>query len=217
MLSNYIIYKAENTFTGEVYVGATTKSLVERKNDHLQKSDKGSGGFFHRAIETYGSDSFVWTEVDSATSLNGLAEKEIEHICMYDSFENGYNSDKGGGFKKTVYQYNVETGELVNSYDGLVNAANAVNANKRSISNVCLHTNKTCKGYHWSYSSTNELHSCSDLRRKTVNQISLGGKLIACYESASEASRETGVSKTCITRCCRGEREQTGGFLWEYI
>lgn len=217
MLSNYIIYKAENKFTGEVYVGATTKSLIKRKNDHLQKSNKGSGGFFHQSIRTYGSNSFAWTEVDSATSLNELAEKETDYIYMYDSFQNGYNSDKGGSFKKTVYQYNIETGELVNSYDDLVNAANAVNANKRSISNVCLHSNKSCKGYYWSYSSTNEFYSYSDLRRKTVNQISLDGDIVACYESASEASRKTGISKTCITRCCRGERKQTGGFLWEYI
>lgn len=215
-MSNFIIYKAENTFTGEVYVGATSKSLIERKNDHLQKSSKGSVGFFHQAIGTYGSDSFVWTEVDSANSINELADKETEYIYLYDSFQNGYNSDNGGGFKKTVYQYNVETGELVNSYDDLVSAANAVNANKRSISNVCLHTNKTCKGYNWSYSSTIESNSISDLRRKTVNQISLDGEIVACYESASEASRKTGISKTCITRCCRGEREQSGGFLWKY-
>jgi group I intron endonuclease len=215
-MSNFIIYKAENTFTGEVYVGATSKSLIERKNDHLQKSSKGSDGFFHQAIGTYGSDSFVWTEVDSASSINELAEKETEYIYLYDSFQNGYNSDKGGGFKKTVYQYNVETGELVNSYDDLVSAANAVNANKRSISNVCLHTNKTCKGYNWSYSSTIEANSILDLRRKTVNQISLDGDIVACYKSASEASRKTGISKTCITRCCRGEREQSGGFLWKY-
>ena len=189
-MSNYIVYKAENTVTGEVYVGATSKSLIERKNDHLQKSSKGSDGFFHQAIRTYGSDSFVWTEVDSASSINELAEKETEYIYMYDSFQNGYNSDKGGGFKKTVYQYNVETGELVNSYDDLVSAANAVNANKRSVSNVCLHSNKTCKGYNWSYSSTIESNSIPDLRRKTVNQISLDGKIVACYESASEASRK---------------------------
>lgn len=215
-MSNYIVYKAENTVTGEVYIGATSKSLIERKNDHLQKSSKGSDGFFHQVIRTYGSDSFVWTEVDSASSINELAEKETEYIYMYDSFQNGYNSDKGGGFKKTVYQYNVETGELVNSYDDLVSAANAVNANIRSVSNVCLHTNKTCKGYNWSYSSTIEANSNLDLRRKTVNQISLDGDIVACYESASEASRKTGISKTCITRCCREEREQSGGFLWKY-
>ncbi|WP_016988899.1 GIY-YIG nuclease family protein [Flavobacterium sp. ACAM 123] len=33
-----IIYKAENTQTGEIYIGATTKSLEERKQDHIQKA-----------------------------------------------------------------------------------------------------------------------------------------------------------------------------------
>lgn len=217
-MSNYIVYKAENAFTGEIYVGTTTKSLNERKNDHLQKSRKSSDGIvFHQAIGTYGSDSFIWTELDSANTLTELAEKETEYIYMYNSFQNGYNSNKGGGFKKTVFQYNVETGELVNSYDSLFSAGNAVNASKKSINSVCLHSNKTCKGYYWSYTSTFDLSSTLDSRKKTVNQFSLDGGLIACYESASEASRKTGISKTCITRCCRSERKQSGGFLWEYI
>lgn len=217
MLSNCIIYKAENVFTGEVYVGSTTKSLTERKNDHLQKSNNGSDGYFHQAISTYGTDAFTWTEVFSASSINELAEREVEYILMYDSFQNGYNSDRGGGFKKVVYQYNTESGELVNSYNDLTSAANAVNATKTSISNACLNYNKTCKGYYWSYSSTEEFNLSSDLRKKTVKQISSDGEFLACFESASEASRITGISKTCITRCCRGEREQTGGFFWEYI
>lgn len=216
VMNRYIIYQAKNVFTGDVYVGATTKSLDERKNDHLQKSSKGSDIFFHQAIQTYGSDSFLWTELDSTNSINELAEKETEYIYLYDSFKNGYNSDKGGGLRKTVYQYNVDTGELLHSFNDLASAANAVNANKRSISNVCLQYNKTCKGYHWSYSSTVEFNSISDFRKKTVNQTSLDGDVIACYESASEASRKTGVSKTCITRCCREEREHSGGFRWKY-
>lgn len=215
-MSNYIVYKAENVFTGEIYVGATSKSIIERKNDHIQKSEKGSDGFFHKAIQTYGAASFVWSELDIASSLEELAEKETLYIYEYDSIKNGYNSNLGGGFKKTVFQYNIETGEIINSYSNLENAANAVNASKTSISNSCLNYCKTCKGYVWSYSDTLDVISNLDLRKKTVNQISLDGDLIACYESASYASRETGISKTCITRCCRGEREQSGGFLWKY-
>lgn len=217
VLSNCTIYKVENIFTGEVYVGSTTKSLTERKNDHLQKSNNGSDGYFHQAISTYGIDAFTWTKVCSASSQNELAEREVEYILMYDSFQNGYNSDRGGGFKKAVYQYNTESGELVNSYNDLTSAANAVNATKTGISNACLNYNKTCKGFGWSYSSTFELNSTLDLRKKTVNQISFEGEFVACYDSVSEASRITGISKTCITRCCRGEREQTGGFFWKYI
>lgn len=129
-MHNYIVCKVENVFTGEIYVGATSKSIIERKNDHLQKSEKGSSGFFHKAIQTYGADSFVWSELDIASSLEELAEKETLYIYEYDSVKNGYNSNLGGGFKKTVFQYNIETGEIINSYSNLENAANAVNASK---------------------------------------------------------------------------------------
>jgi hypothetical protein len=56
-----------------------------------------------------------------------------------------------------------------------------------------------------------------DSRLKSVNQFSLDGDLIALYKSASEASRITGIAKTCITRCCRREREQTNGFFFGNI
>ena len=47
-------------------------------------------------------------------------------------------------------------------------------------------------------------------------QFDLTGMELAKYNSASEASRKTGISKTCITRCCRGERKNSGGYIWEY-
>lgn len=216
-MNSYIIYKAENTFTNEVYIGATTKTLDERINDHLLKSMNGSNVCFHKAINKFSSKTFVWSVIDTAYSTNELAKKEIEYIYLYDSLKNGYNSDKGGGIKKTVYQFNIETGALINSYEDLSSAANAVNANNKSISNACLHYNKTCKGYIWSYSCTLELTSTLDERKKAVSQSSLTGDFIVSYESASEASRKTGISKTCITRCCRSERKQSGGFLWKYI
>ena len=211
-----IIYKATNTINGQVYIGATKKKLDDRKQDHINKALKGYSGYFQKALIEYGVNSFEWEQIDTAENKNELAQKETEYIISFNSIENGYNSDNGGGFKKTVYQYNIETGKLINSYDDLSSAANAVNAVKTSISSACLHYNKTCKGYTWSYSSTLEPSSSLDLRKKTVNQISLKGEFIACYVSASEASRKTGISKTCITRCCRKERKQSGGFLWEY-
>lgn len=216
-MNNYIIYKVENIFTNEVYIGATTKTLDERRNDHLLKSMNDSNVYFHKALNAFSSEAFVWTVIDTAYSTNELAKKETDYIYLYDSLKNGYNSDKGGGIKKTVYQFNIETGVLINSYEDLSSAANAVSANNKSISNACLHYNKTCKGYVWSYSSTLELSSTFDERKKTVSQSSLTGDFIISYESASDASRKTGLSKTCITRCCRGERKQSGGFLWEYI
>ena len=49
---------------------------------------------------------------------------------------------------------------------------------------------------------------------KTVLQFSLDGKMIAEYESVSEAIRNTGILK--ISNVCRGERKQAGGYIWRY-
>lgn len=45
-----IIYKAVNLITNEVYIGATTKSIEERKIDHFQKSDTNNCYKFQNAI-----------------------------------------------------------------------------------------------------------------------------------------------------------------------
>ena len=49
---------------------------------------------------------------------------------------------------------------------------------------------------------------------KRVLQYSLDGKLIAKFESVSEAVRKTGILK--ISNVCRGERNQAGGFIWKF-
>ena len=210
-----IIYKVINTETKQVYIGTTTKSIDERKKDHLQKSNKGTGYKFHNAISTYGTDSFRWIQIDTASNNDELASKEIKYILENDSLENGYNSDKGGGFKKTVYQYNLD-GTLKNSFDNLNLAAVSINATKKSISKACWNVNHTLGGYLWSYEFKEKFIPEPDSRKKEVIQYSLNGNVLALYISASEASRKTGISKTCITRCCREEREQSRGFLWKY-
>jgi hypothetical protein len=53
-----VIYKVVNKETEEVYVGATTKSLEDRKKDHLKKSKKGKGYAFQNAIAIYGIENF---------------------------------------------------------------------------------------------------------------------------------------------------------------
>jgi group I intron endonuclease len=215
--NKFIIYKALNKLTGKTYVGATANSIRQRSLDHTERAKRGEIGKFYEAMTTYGLENFSWTQVDTANSKNELATKEKEYITLFDSKNNGYNSDIGGGFKKTVYQYNVETGKLINSYDDLSSASNAVSATKTSISNACLNYNKTCKGYVWSYSKTIKPNEKIDLRNKKVCQTSLNGETKVIYKSVSEASRKTGISKTCIARCCRKEREHSGGFIWKYI
>jgi len=211
-----IIYKAENTLTGEIYIGATTKSLEERKQDHIQKANKKVGGYFQEAIGTYGPEAFTWEQIDTASTNNELAAKEIKYILENNAVEKGYNSDHGGGIKKSVYQYNLD-GSLNTTFDNLTTAADSVNVRKQDISRACWSVNHTLGGYLWSYDYKEPFVVEADNRKKQVIQYNLKGEELASYISASEASRKTGVSKTCITRCCRRERENSGGYIWKYL
>lgn len=214
-INTYIIYKAQNTFTSETYIGATTKSLEERKADHLQKANKKVGSYFQEAIGTYGPDAFTWEQIDTASSNDELASKEIRYISEYDALENGYCGDKGGGFKKTVYKYNLD-GSLNATFENLNLASETIGVRKQDISRACWNVNQTLGGFLWSYNCRESFVPEHDNRRKEVIQSFLDGNLVSQYISVAEASRKTGVSKTCISRCCRGERENSGGFLWKY-
>jgi uncharacterized protein YerC len=45
-----------------------------------------------------------------------------------------------------------------------------------------------------------------------VLQLDKAGATLNAFKSVSEASQVTGISKTCIARVCRGERNSTGGY-----
>ena len=206
-----IIYKATNILNDKVYIGVTTKSIEERKKDHIQKAYKQTGGYFQKEIFTYSPEAFIWEQIDTATCLDELAQKEKNYILKYGSNSIGYNSDSGGGFKKTVYQYDLN-GNLIAVYNNLDEIKIS---SKKRISNACLNGNAH-GGYLWSYVQHDTLIPKKDKRLKGVKQYDFSNNLLKEYKSVAEASKLSGISKTCINRCCRGERESSGGFLWKY-
>jgi group I intron endonuclease len=214
-MSRKIIYKVTHKESGKVYVGASTKSMEERKKDHIKKSKKGKSYAFQQAIATHGPEAFKWEQIDTARTIDELAKKEKEHILKYNSKEEGYNSDGGGGIQKTVYQYDISTGKIVEKFSNLTDAAAVIDLKKQDLSKVCLSVNKVSKGFVWSYSSTFPKH-LKDLRKKGIQQFTLDGEFVNDYKSVSEASKQTGCNKTSIAKVCRGERKSCGGCFWKY-
>jgi group I intron endonuclease len=216
MKNEYVIYKATNIITNIVYIGATTKSIEERRKDQIKKSKQGVTRKVYKAISTYGIEAFKWEQIDTAITTNELAKKEKEYILEYNSKEQGYNSDSGGGIQKTVYQYNISTGVLVNKYSNLTDASATVGLNKQDLSTVCLSVNKASKGFYWTYDYVEKFIPQKDKRRKVVYQYTIQGEFIKEFKSVSEASKETGCNKTGIAKVCRQERLQCGNFKWYY-
>lgn len=143
-----IVYKAENNETGRIYIGITTTTIEARKKDHINKTCHGEETKFYEAIGTYGTEAFSWEQIDTTTSVNELASKEREYIVKYNTQENGYNTDAGGGIQKQVYQYDLETKKIVGTYDCLDDAAQSINADKKAISKACYSVNQMYGGYY---------------------------------------------------------------------
>ena len=92
-----IIYKATNTITNKSYIGLTTRSLQERKCEHIRRK-KDENTYFHQSIVKYGSEVFIWEVIDdTAASLGELQELEKYYIKYYNTLApNGYNLNPGG-------------------------------------------------------------------------------------------------------------------------
>lgn len=209
------IYKAEIKATGKIYIGATTKSLESRILDHVDRANRAVGQYFQEALATYGKEAFNWEQIDTANSMDELAEKEKQYIAQFNSKVEGFNSDEGGGFKKSVYKYDLK-GNLIAKFECLDDAAKTVNSSKQSISRACLNANHIYKGFIWSYKLNEPFELGDDKRCKKVYQFDVDGKFIKSYNSISTACNETKINKTSIAKVCRGERNTAGGFMWKY-
>lgn len=99
--------------------------------------------------------------------------------------------------------------------DGYYNGAevNHIDGNKQNN----IHTN-----LEWCNRSENILHSIHTLKQnrmkgKVVLQLTMDNVPMCFYSSAVEASKSTGISKSCITDCSLGKQSHAGNFKWVYF
>ena len=91
------IYKITNTINGKSYIGQTIQNVKERFYQHCAtKCSKAvSNMAIHIAIKKYGKSNFIVEVIEEIDSAN-LNDRERYWIKYYNSYNNGYNSTKGG-------------------------------------------------------------------------------------------------------------------------
>lgn len=202
-----IVYKVTNRKDGSAYIGATTMSLKERKSSHVKQAKRYPNHHFYSQLLLLGKDAFDWEVIEKCESNEELIEKETFYIQT--ATMPIYNVKPGGeGIARSVWQFEC-SGDLVNHYQSVREAAKSTEMDFSRIAAVCRNSTGYYNGFIWSYSDT----ICYN--HKLVYQLTIENEAInAVYNTISEASRETGINKSSIAKVCRGERKTAGGFIW---
>lgn len=92
------IYIIKNKVNDKVYIGQTTMTVHERFMAHLKPCTQKARRTrkLYNAISKYGRENFYVETLESNVPLEELNEREIYYIALYNSYDQGYNSTKGG-------------------------------------------------------------------------------------------------------------------------
>lgn len=125
-------------------------TIEERFATHRKPSTiKKRGNYkLYNAINKYGVDNFYIELLEDDISADDIDEKEIYYISLYDSYENGYNSTRGGDTKTICLIEDVEKlKELYNSgltYEEIGKYFNVHKATiMRTLHSIGIYKNKT--------------------------------------------------------------------------
>lgn len=95
-----LIYKVTNIKNNKIYIGQTSKSLLERKSGHERDSIRLNRKtvYFHNALKSYGFDNFKWEVLHRCDNQEELDSFEKYYIQLYESCnkDKGYNLKYGG-------------------------------------------------------------------------------------------------------------------------
>ena len=108
-----IIYKITNLYTNKIYIGLTVENPKERFRKHFLEARAGSNTYLHNSMNKYGKEAFEIIEIDKASTIEELKEKEKFYIKQLNTRDRsiGYNLSEGGdgtpGVMKSEYTRNL--------------------------------------------------------------------------------------------------------------
>lgn len=187
------IYCFINTVNNKIYIGKVLRhDYNERFNEHRSQSVSDCI-YFYRAIDKYGWNTFqkyilFQTEVLPCTLEN---KKKLNNILL----------DKEKYYIK-LYKSNDHTYgyNLTEGGDGIVGYKFSEEAKEKM-------SKKHSGSNHWNYGKINSAG-------KRVLQYDLNGKLIKIWDSMADVQR-AGIAKSCcVSQCCSGKSDSTGGYVW---
>lgn len=187
---------------GKRYVGITSRPCEDRwRNGHGYRNNK----HFYNAIVKYGWENIIHAILYSDLTKGEAQAREMEIIRATKSNnpQFGYNHSCGGE-GKTGFEPTAETREKIRK--------KLIGTHRPD--DVRIKLSVAHSGRHLSDEHKAKIRmSCKNINSKTVICVTTG----AVYPSATDASKKTGVSRSGITACCRGETPSCKNLVWQYV
>lgn len=192
--TNGVIYKITNKINGKIYIGQTIQNVKERFYQHCAEKCEiaVSNMAIHKAIKKYGKQNFT-LEVVETVNKNYLNEREIYWIQKYNSYDNGYNSTKGGQFYKSFKD--LPTNIIINEYikgKSLREIGKLINVDKQTIKRVLLQNNVSLR-------KTRTYKLTQEQRKQIIQEIYQG-------YSRKDIINKWGISKSYLCQLIKGQR-----------
>lgn len=238
------IYIITNLINGKKYVGQSRNQnggYLCRWADHVRCAFNDSSKKYkiNHAIKKYGVESFridLMERINCATlseCIERLDKLEVRYIKEFDTYNNGYNSTKGGqsgGFDidpalkcKSVTQYSMD-GVPVAEFKSIKEASTVTGIN--GISVCCKGRVDTAGGFIWRHGAglrqlesqcvSKAIESYERIHGTLILEFGLDGKLISEHPSIKSASETLGIKANRITDCCKGNKKTVSGRIFLY-
>lgn len=170
----------------------------------------------------------VWKDIEGyeglyhVSNLGRVKSLKFNKIRVLKPFKGGT-----GYLKVQLYRNNIQTNYAVHRLVAQafipnpekkpeVNHINEIKADNR-VENLEWMTFKENCNYGTRNQRVSKSNKNNPKRSNLVNQYDLEWNLIASYESASEATRQTGIARSSISDVCLSKRRTAGGFRWRYL
>lgn len=241
-----IVYKCYCEITNKYYIGITITTLEQRKGQHLRDAFNPSmdkyNCHFYRALRKYGKDSFIWDKILQISCSNkedlifSLKNLEIKYVDQYNSYDNRYNSTRGGDtitiMEKPVDAYDIN-GELINTFSSRKAASDYFGLSEDTISAGCSKKQKFSlvngkriifrnSGIELTLEELEEVKSQKGQANTKVIAInSYNNEIIGKFNSIKQAAQMLNVAPSSISECLRGKRISAGKYqnnkiLWKF-
>lgn len=218
MSNSYCIYCHTNKINGKKYIGQTHEYTKRCQPSNYKGCTK-----LYNAILKYGWNNFSHQILEDNLTLEQVNEREEYYIQLYNTVENGYNIKSGGlnniyteESRKKMSQNCSKKKRIICietniEYPSAKEIERQLGYSNSNIIACCKGKLHTAYGFHWRYADE-ECISKKDKRKRPVKCI----ETEIIYESAAEASRQTGIGRPNISLCCECKMNTAGGYHWKF-